>query len=309
MKFPHPIPVTQIARKIGAELLGDTTLMATGINEIHKVEPGDITFSDVKKYFQKSLDSAATIIILNERVDCPPGKALLVCEKPFDAYDGLLREYRPFEPRLATISKSAEIHPTAILEPGVIVAANVRIGRNTYIQANTVINEYTYIGDDVIIEPNCTIGCDAFYFKKYSDSYTRWRSGGRTIIADHVHIGAGCTIAKGVSGDTVIGEGTKIDCQVQIGHGVVLGKNCLLAAQVGIAGKTRLGDNVIIYGQVGVTQNLNIGNDVIVLAKSGVGKDLEAGKTYFGAPCREVNIAFREVAALRMLPDFIKKKS
>lgn len=309
MKFSHPIPVREIAQKIKAEILGDDTLVATGVNEIHKVEPGDITFSDVKKYFQKSIQSAATIIILNERVECPPGKAILVCENPFEAYDSLVREHRPFIPKTATVSDTATIHPSAIIEPQVVIGQQVTIGKNSHIQANTVIGDYTTIGENVVIEPNCMIGADAFYFKKYPGHMKRWRSGGRTIIENDAHIGAGCTIAKGVSGDTIIGAGSKLDCQIHIGHGVVIGKNCLIAAQVGIGGKTILEDDVILYGQVGVIHNVRIGAGAIVLAKSGVSKNLEGGKTYFGAPAQEVNIAYREIAAMRQLPNFIKKGS
>jgi UDP-3-O-[3-hydroxymyristoyl] glucosamine N-acyltransferase len=307
MKFPHPIPVRLLADRLNARLLGDDTLTATGINEIHKVEPGDIAFSDVKKYFEKTLRSAATILLLNEEVECPPGKAILVVEKPFDAYDQLVREYRPFEAVRQAVSPGSDIHPTAILEPGVVVAGHVTIGAHCYIQANTYIGEYTAIGNHVTIGPNASIGPDAFYFKKQPDgSYQKWRSGGRVIIEDHVDIGAGCTIAKGVSGDTVIGAGSKLDCQIHVGHGVVIGRNCLLAAQVGIGGKTVLEDNVTLYGQVGVAHALHIGKGAVVYAKSGVAKDLEGGKTYFGAPAEEFRQKVREQAALRYLPEMVK---
>jgi len=163
------------------------------------------------------------------------------------------------------------------------------------------------IGKKVVIQAGAIIGTDAFYFKKSEEGYTPWRSGGRVIIEDDVQIGAGCTINKGVSGDTVIGEGSKLDCQVHIAHGVVLGKNCLLAAQVGIAGKTIVGDNCTFYGQSGIAQSLVIGDGVTLLAKTGVSKDLEGGKTYFGIPAAEAREKYKELAALRQLPDIIKK--
>ncbi len=309
MKFPQPIPVRDLARRLDArQIIGDDTLVATGINEIHKVEAGDIAFSDVRKYFEKTLKSAATVILLNEAAECPPGKVILVVDQPFEAYDSLVQEYRPFEPLTNPVSHRAEIHPTAILEPGVVVAANVRIGAYTYIQANTYIGEYTHIGDHVRIGPNTIIGSDAFYFKKLSDgTYRKWRSGGRVIIEDHVDIGAGCTINKGVSGDTVIGAGSKLDCQIHIGHGAVIGKNCLLAAQVGIGGKTIIGDNVVLYGQVGVAQAIEIGSGAMVSAKAGVSKSLEGGKAYFGIPADDARDKYRELAALRQLPEVLKK--
>jgi UDP-3-O-[3-hydroxymyristoyl] glucosamine N-acyltransferase len=308
MKFPQPIPVRALAQKLGAsQIIGDKSLSATGINEIHKVEPGDVAFSDVKKYFEKTLKSAATVILLNEPVECPSGKVILVVENPFEAYDSLVREYRPFEPATAPVSHRAEVHPTAIIEPGVIIAANVRIGAHAYIQANTYIGEHTVIGDHVSIGPNTTIGSDAFYFKKLPDgSFQKWRSGGRVIIEDKVDIGAGCTINKGVSGDTVIGAGSKLDCQVHIGHGAVIGKNCLLAAQVGIGGKTIVEDNVVMYGQAGIAQAIRIGKGAIISAKAGVSKSLEGGKLYFGIPADDAREKYKELAALRQLPDLLK---
>ncbi|TNE54393.1 MAG: UDP-3-O-(3-hydroxymyristoyl)glucosamine N-acyltransferase [Bacteroidetes bacterium] len=308
MKFPQPIPVNELAQRFNARLIGDNTLHATGINEIHKVEAGDIAFSDAPKYFQKTLDSAATVILLNAEADCPPGKAILIVDDPFTVYDTLIREHRPFEPATTPVSHRAQIHPTAVIEPGVVIAANVSIGAHSYIQANTYIGEYTTIGDHVCIGPNCIIGSDAFYFKKHADGrYQKWRSGGRVIIEDHVDIGAGCTINKGVSGDTVVGEGSKLDCQIHLGHGVVIGKHCLLAAQVGIGGKTILEDNVVLYGQVGVIQAVRIGKGAVVLAGAGVSRSLEGGKTYFGGPADEVRTKYREIAAVKQLPDLIRK--
>lgn len=308
MKFPQPIPVRELALRLNArQIIGDDTLLASGINEIHKVEPGDIAFSDVKKYFEKTLRSAATVILLNEAVECPPGKVILIVDQPFEAYDSLVRAHRPFEPLTVPVSHRAEVHPTTIIEPGVVIAANVRIGAHCYIQANTYIGEYTYIGDHVNIGPNSIIGSDAFYFKKLPDgAYQKWRSGGRVLIEDHVDIGAGCTINKGVSGDTVIGAGSKLDCQIHIGHGAVIGRNCLLAAQVGIGGKTVVEDNVVMYGQAGVAQAIRIGKGAIVSAKAGVSKSLEGGKLYFGIPADDAREKYKELAALRQLPELLK---
>lgn len=307
MKFPQPIPVKEIAQKINAKLIGDDTLEATGINEIHKVQKGDITFVDVKKYFERSLHSEASIIILNAKADCPPGKALLICDDPFHAYDGLVREYRPFRPLTQNNHSEASIHPSTVIEPNVTIGHDVTIGKNCYIQSNVYIGDYTVIGDNVKIQAGTIIGTDAFYFKRQNYGYEKWRTGGRVILEDGVDIGAACTINKGVSGNTIIGSGTKIDCHVHIGHGVEIGKNCLFAAQVGIGGKTIIGDWVVLYGQVGIAQSLKIGDKAVVLAKSGVSKNLEGGKTYFGSPATEARSMYRELAALRHLPDFFSK--
>ncbi len=307
MKFPDPIPVKVLAEKYGLKIIGDDSLVATGINEIHKVEAGDITFSDVKKYFKKSLESAATIIILNEAADCPPGKVILVTEEPFKVYNSIVTKYRPLRPLSANVAITANVHASAIVEPGVVIGPNVRIGKYSHIQANTVIMEHTIIGDHVTIQPGSVIGSDAFYYKRGNDGHTKWRSGGRVIIEDHVEIGALNTINKGVSGDTIIGEGTKLDCQVHIGHGAVIGKRCLLAAGVLVAGKATIGNDVVLYGAVGVVQAINIEDNVTVLAKTLVNKNLVAGKTYSGLPVRESRQRNREIIALKNLPEFMKK--
>ncbi len=309
MKFKTPIPVRELAERLNAsQIIGDDTLEATGINEIHKVQSGDIAFSDVKKYFSKTLNSAATILLFNEPAECPPGKVILVVDEPFECYDSLVRAYRHFEPLTSAVSHRADIHPTAIIEPGVVIAAHVSIGAHSYIQANAYLGEYTQVGEHVIIGPGAIIGSDAFYFKKRPDgSFQKWRSGGRVVIHDHVDIGAGCTINKGVSGDTIIGEGSKLDCQIHIGHGAVIGKNCLLAAQVGIGGKTIVGDNVVMYGQAGIAQAITIGDGALISAKAGVSKSLEGGKAYFGIPAAEASEKYRELAALRQLPALLKK--
>ena len=266
---------------------------------------GDITFVDVKKYFDKALNSKATIILLNERTKCPPGKVLLLVENPFEAYNNIVLTYRPNMPVKNIISTTTEIDPSVIIEPNVVIGDHVKIGKGSHIRANVTIEEHTVIGENVIIQSGAIIGSEAFYFKKLPTGYKKWRSGGRVVIEDNVDIGAGCTINKGVSSDTIIGEGTKLDCQVHIGHDVVVGKRCLFAAQVGIGGNTVVGDDVVIYGQAGIAQNLKIGDKVIISAKSGVSKDLAAGKSYFGYPAGEARTMYKELAALRHLPEFL----
>ena len=318
MKFDKAIPVKALAKQIGAtDIIGDDTLNALGINEIHHVKKGDITFSDVQKYFDKALKSNASIIILNEKVESiPEGKAVLVHPQPFEAYDSIVRTLRPFMPlseatRAGSINvaDSAVVHESVVLEPNVVIGNHVRIGVGSYIQANAVIHDFTVIGKNVQIGAGALIGTEAFYFKRNADSndsestvrYKKWRSGGRVVIEDGVDIGAGCTINKGVSSDTIIGAGTKIDAQVHIGHDVKIGKNCLLAAQVGIGGNSIIEDEVVLYGQVGVAQNVRIGKNALVSAKSGVSKDLEGGKAYFGIPAQEAKDAYKDLANLRQL--------
>jgi len=301
MNFSQPVSAIEVASWIGAAVIGHGELMLEGINEIHKVRTGDITFVDHPKYYGASLSSAATAIIVPAAMDCPPGKVLLVVEKPFLAYELIVNRFRPFTPIVQDDKEGQEIHSTAIIEPGAVIGPFVKIGMDCHIQSGVIVRPYTTIGDRVVIHSGAIIGTQAFYFKKWPEGYQPWTGCGRVIIEDDVWIGSGTTIAQGVSGDTIIGTGTKIDCQVMIGHGVVIGKHCLIAAQAGIAGKTIVGDWCIIYGQAGLTQNLHIGDKTTILAQSGVTKDLEGSKSYFGSPAGEAREKFRELALIKSL--------
>ena len=184
-----------------------------------------------------------------------------------------------------------------------IIGRDVQIGADCHIEANVVIRDHTFIGDRVIIQSGAIIGSDAFYFKRENGKHLKWTTGGKVVIHDDVYIGANCTINRGVSGATVIGRGTKLDCLCQVGHGAVIGEDCLLTAQVGIAGKTIIGDRCKFYGQSGVAHGLIIEDDVTVLAKSGVSMNLKAGKTYFGVPAIEARQHMREIALIKRLPE------
>lgn len=307
MDLPVPQTVGDIALRINARVIGDPEIQVTGINEIHKVREGDLTFADVEKYFAKAIGSAATVIILNQESECPPGKALLICDNPFAAYDGLIRDHRPPRPLKSLIDPSAHIHPSAVIEPQVVIGPEVHIGENTVVEAGAVIREHCIIGKRVVIQSGARIGTDAFYFKKTDKGHIKWTSGGRVVIEDDVYIGANSTINRGVSGDTVIGEGTKIDCLVHVGHGVVIGKHCIVAGHVGISGKAVIGDNVTIYGQAGIAPALHIGDDVTIHPQSGVGNDLARGKRYFGTPATDLREKWREIAAVKQLPAILRK--
>ena len=306
MKFSRPIPIQELAQKYELKVVGNELQKAYGINEIHKVEAGDITFVDVEKYYEKSISSATSIILINKETACPEGKTLLICERPFEVYNTIVQEHRPWQALTGAIHATAWVHPSVILEPGVIVGPYAVVDEGSILHANSYIGEYSVLGKRVTIQAGALIGTDAFYYKKTAEGFVKWRSGGRVLIQDDVEIGAGCTINKGVSGDTIVGRGTKMDCQVHVGHGVVIGERCLFAAQVGIGGKTKIGNQVVLYGQVGVAQNIEIGDQAVILAKSGVSKSLEGGKTYFGAPAEEVRQKYKELAALRQLPDMMK---
>ncbi|MFN4233930.1 MAG: UDP-3-O-(3-hydroxymyristoyl)glucosamine N-acyltransferase [Bacteroidia bacterium] len=306
MKIPSHT-LSRIAEIIHAEYIGDPDFPVTGINEIHKVEPGDITFVDHPKYYDKALNSAATIIIINKKVECPKGKALLFSDDPFRDYNYLTRYFRKFEPSNTTISPTAKIGEGTIIQPGAFVGHHTIIGKNCIIHPNVVIYDHCIIGDNVIIHANAVIGADAFYYKRRPEGYDKMHTCGRVIIEDNVEIGACCTIDKGVSADTIIGKGTKMDNQIHVGHDTVIGKNCLFAAQVGIAGVVTIEDDVILWGQVGVQKDLTIGRGAVVLGQSGIPKSLEGGKAYFGSPVREAREKMKEIALLKQLPEIIEK--
>ena len=188
MVFPQPIPVSELAQMLGAELIGDSALEARGMNEIHHVKPGDVTFVDLAKYFDKALQSAASVIILNQRVEAPAGKVLLLCDQPFVAYNRLALHYRPIQAISSTVSDTAIIGEGTVIEPNAIIGPHVQIGKNCYIGANAYIAEYTQLGDRVLVQPGAIIGTEAFYFKKTGAGYEKWRSCGRVILEDDVEI-------------------------------------------------------------------------------------------------------------------------
>jgi UDP-3-O-[3-hydroxymyristoyl] glucosamine N-acyltransferase len=290
---------------IGAEIIGEREGAATGINEIHKVEEGDLVFVDHPKYYQKCIQSAATFIIINQRTEFPPHKALLLVDDPFEAYLKIVQHFRPFQPLNKNLSETAIVGEDTIIMPGVVLGNHVTVGKQSFIYPNVVIMDHCTIGDNVIIQAGSIIGSDAFYYNKKTNRdvhYKKMTSCGRVLIENDVEVGANCTIDRGVSGDTVIGAGTKLDNMVHIGHDTIVGKNCLFAAQVAIAGATTIEDGVILWGQVGVNKTLTIGKGAEVYAQSGVGSTLEAGKKYFGSPVEDAMSKKKELVWVKRIP-------
>lgn len=307
MQLNPAFSLKQIAGYINAEFVGDPDFLISGLNEIHMVQIGDLTFVDHPKYYDKALNSNATTIIINKKVDCPKGKALLFHDDPFAAYVSLVKRFRPFEPAQNMISPTAEIGAGSVIQPGAFIGNHVKIGTNCLIHANVSIYDHTVIGNNVIIQSGSVIGADAYYFQRKPEGYRKFESCGRVILEDNVEIGALCTIDKGVSGDTIISFGTKTDNHIQVGHDTYIGRNCLIGAHCAIAGVTRIEDDVILWGRVSINKDIVIGKGAIVLAHSGVDKSLEGGKSYYGAPAVEARRAWKELAALRQLPEIIVK--
>jgi UDP-3-O-[3-hydroxymyristoyl] glucosamine N-acyltransferase len=307
MRLETPTTLAEVAALLHAQFDGDPGFIISGLNEIHMVEPGDLTFVDHPKYYRKALESKATTIIINKKVDRPEGKALIFSDDPFTDYVKLVKKYRPFEPASQMISPSASIGEGTLIQPGAFIGNHVKIGRNCLIHANVSIYDHSILGDNVIIHSGTVIGADAFYFQRKPQGYSKFESCGRVIIEDNVEIGACCTIDKGVSGDTRIGQGTKFDNHIQIGHDTVIGKNCLFASAVVVAGVTVIEDDVILWGQVAIQKDIVIGKGAIVLASSGVDKSIEGNKVYFGVPAIEARKKWRELVALKQLPEIISR--
>ncbi len=307
MKFPSPIALSEIASFIGATFYGDAMFPVSGINEIHMVSLGDLTFVDHPKYYTKALTSEASIIIINQEVDCPDGKALLFHDDPFAAYTSLVRRFSPFTESNSAISPAARIGEGTVIQPGAFIGNQVIIGKDCIIHSNVSIYDHTIIGDNVVIHANSVLGADAYYFQRKTEGYRKLESCGKVIIHDNVEIGALCSIDRGVSGDTVIGKGTKFDNHVQVGHDTQIGSNCLIGAHTAIAGVTRIEDDVIIWAKVAVNKDLVIGKGAVILATSAVDKSLPGGITYFGIPAIEARKKWKELAMLRKLPEIFEK--
>lgn len=307
MKFPRKHTLQEIATLISAEYIGDLEFPVMGMNEIHVVTAGDIVFVDHPKYYQKALDSQATVVLINKKVDCPEGKALLISDDPFRDFNTLTNYFKPFERANNAIANSAKIGENTVVQPNAFVGNHVVIGKNCVIHANVCLYDHTVIGDNVTIHAGSVLGADAFYYKNRSTGYDKLLSGGRVVIEDNVDLGALCTIDKGVSGDTIIGEGSKLDNQVHIGHDTVIGKKCLIASQTGIAGCVIVEDEVTIWGQVGIISDVTIAKGTEVFAQSGISKTTKENTKYFGSPAMEARKHLKEMANIKQIPWLIEK--
>jgi len=307
MDFPRTYSLEEISKLINAKPAGNFDVEITGLNEIHVIQKGEIVFVDHPKYYDKALNSAASVILINKEVDYPDGKALLISDDPFRDFNKLTNHFNPFKPSSAAIADTAKIGKNTIVQPNCFIGNNVTIGDNCIIHSNVSIYDNAVVGDHVEIHAGTVLGASAFYYKNRPEGFDQLQSGGRVVIEDHVHIGAGCTIDRGVTGDTTIKEGSKLDNQIQVGHDTVIGKKCLIASQVGIAGCVVIEDEVTIWGQVGITSGITIGEKAIISAKAGVSKSLEGHKHYFGIPAEDFRTKYKEIASIKKIPEVLEK--
>ena len=300
MTFNQPQTLRNIADLIGAQMIGDENFPVLGTNEIHRVKAGEIVFVNHPKYYDKALNSEATIILIDKVVDCPEGKALLVSDDPF-------RDFNKINTHFTRIYNfSEELHDLEVgegtrIHPSAVIGNEVKIGKNCIIFPNVVIGDRTIIGDNVIIQSGTVLGGDAFYYRKLNGNFDRLISVGNVIIEDNVEIGNNCTIDRGVTDSTIIGEGSILDNLIQIGHDTIIGKKVLIASHAAIAGCCVIEDEVTVWGQVGMASGNRVGKGAVLLGKTGVNKDLEGGKTYFGQLAEEFREYLRKEVKLKNL--------
>ena len=299
MTFNQPQTLKTIAEIIGAKYIGDESFPVLGSNEIHMVRPGDIVFVNHPKYYDKALKSAATVILIDKEVDCPAGKALLVSDDPFRDFNRINTHFT----RISNFKEEPhdlEVGDGTFIHPSVVIGNDVKIGKNAHIFPNVVLGDRTVIGDNVVIQANTVIGGDAFYYRKLNGNFDRMISVGNVVIENNVEIGNCCTIDRGVTASTTIGEGSILDNQIQIGHDTVVGKRCLIASQTGIAGCCIIEDEVTIWGQVGMASGVRVEKGTVLLAKAGVNRNLKKG-TYFGPIAEEFREYLRKEVKLKNL--------
>lgn len=299
MRFTHPQTLKSIAEIIDCQFVGDEDFPVLGTNEIHLVQPGEIVFVNHPKYYDKALKSLATVILIDKEVEVPEGKALLISEDPF-------RDFNRINTHFTKISNfreerhALEIGENTFIHPSVVLGNEVKIGSNCQIFPNVVIGDRTVIGDNVIIQSNTVLGGDAFYYRKIDGKFDRLISVGNVVIENNVEIGNGCTIDRGVTDSTVIGEGSVLDNQIQIGHDTKIGKRVLIASQAGIAGCCVVEDDVTIWGQVGIASGNRIAKGSVLMGKTGVNRDLETG-TYIGMFAEDYREYLKKEVKLRNL--------
>jgi UDP-3-O-[3-hydroxymyristoyl] glucosamine N-acyltransferase len=304
-----------------------------GLASLDEAGPMHLTFFDNLKYAADLASTKAGACLVSERFEAavPAHVAVLRAVHPFREFVKIAREWHgdALRPQSwfgnAGIAASAIIDPAARLEDGVIVDAlavigpNVEIGSGTVVGAGAVIGadvrigrdcnvgarcaiQCALIGNNVLIHPGCSIGQDGYGFVFFGpDGHLKVPQTGRVLIQNDVEIGAGTTIDRGSLRDTVIGEGTKIDNQVQIGHNVTIGRHCLLAAQIGLAGSLTIGDNVALGAKVGINNHLHIGDGAQVTAMSGVKDDIPANGRWGGFFAKPTRQWFREIVAVERL--------
>ena len=323
-----PFSAKELANFSGADLSGalKPDVLYTDVRPLSDAGENDVSFLDNKKYKKEFMTSSAGLCIVHPDFlkMAPTGMSLLLTHDPYGEYARIASAFYPVPTPVNSISSSsfianiAQIGKNCTISSGVIIGENVTIGDNCTIGGNAEIMSGCKIGDNstvgsnvtlqfcligklVIIHPGAQIGQDGFGFAPGAQGHLKVPQLGRVIIGDLVEIGANTTIDRGTNHDTIIGDGTKIDNLVQIGHNVEVGKNCFIVAQVGISGSTKIGDFTMIGGQTGIAGHLKIGSGVKVAAQSGIMRNIDDGETVCGTPARPIKTFMREIATVQKL--------
>ncbi|MDB5570540.1 MAG: lpxD [Hyphomicrobiales bacterium] len=310
----------------------DLSIQVSGLAPLDQGAGGDLVFLDNPKYADQLETTRAAACLMAPRYAArtPAGTVALLTPEPYRAFAKVAARLYPAAARPQSIfgatgvSPGSYVHPEARLEagvvvdPGAVIGPRAQIGAGTLVGANAVIGPdvcvgrdcsigsnatvvHALLGDRVHLHPGVRIGQDGFGFAMGPGGHLKVPQLGRVIIQNDVEIGANATIDRGANRDTLIGEGTKIDNLVQIGHNVSVGRHCVIVSQVGVSGSTELSDFVVLGGQVGVAGHLKIGPGAQVAAQSGVMNDVPAGARWGGSPARAVKEWFREHATLAKL--------
>ncbi len=325
------LSLTEIAELVQGELEGEDTINIHGVAKIEDAGVGEITFISNPRY-EKFIDTTGASAVLVSKDFSRAAKPVIRTQNPYFSFIKVLRVFHPpgeilregIHPsavvdKTTQIGANARIGAGAVIEqnckigenvsiyPGVTIGPQVVIGNKTIIHANVVLREKVQIGNNVIIHSGTVIGSDGFGFAREGQQYHKIPQVGIVIIEDDVEIGANCTIDRATLGATILRKGVKLDNLIQVAHNVEIGENTVVAAQTGISGSTKIGKNVMIGGQVGFVGHIEIGDNTTIGAQSGVSKSLPPNSIYFGYPARPIMQAKREEAALRKLPELLKK--
>ncbi len=323
----------EIAEYLAGELVGDPSVLITGVAGIEEAQAGDLTFLANPKYAAFLEKTSASAVIMGGQLDLPKSRIpvirhpnpYLAFAKVLELFAGAKRKYPEGIHSTAVLGEEVRVGAGAHVGPQVVIENGAELGRNSVVLAGSFIGEGSTVGEDSLIYPNVTvrenvrigknvivhsgtvIGSDGFGFVRDEDGHHKIPQVGGVEIEDDVEIGANVAIDRATLGVTRIGKGTKIDNLVQIAHNVHIGRNCIIAGQVGISGSTRVGDESVLAGQAGLVGHINIGKRVVIGAQSGVTKDIPDGTTIFGYPAREIHKAKRIEAHLSRLDLYVRR--